>query len=134
MEALSVQLHATEGIMTETNVEFAEGEKEAKAVTSAPDATSQLAEQFSLMLALKDVFLPAYGGIATEKGKLFTALLGSVFTGLSIDKVISEETEALQKAGSLTSHKEMLDSVRESRAVSVLGKSVSPPCMFKHFC
>ena len=133
MEPLSDQLHATMDIVLEETAEFAGGEKEAKTVPSAPDGTSQLVEQFALMLALKDAFLPAYGGVATEKGKLFTSLLGSVFAGLSIDKVINEEIEALQKAGSFTSHREMLDSVRESRAVSVLGKSVSPPCKFSSF-
>lgn len=133
MEPLSDQLHATMDTVLEKTAEFA-GEKEAKTVPTAPDATSQLVEQFALMLALKDVFLPAYGGVATEKGKLFTSLLGSVFAGLSIDKVINEEIEALQKAGSLTSHREILDSVRESRAVSVLDKSASPTCKFSSFC
>ena len=131
-EPMPNQLHATTDTVHERAVECAQGEREASkvAVPTAPDATSQLLEQFSVMLALKDVFLPAYGGVVTETGKLFTALLGSVFASLSIDKVLYEEINSLQKAGSTTSHKDMLDSVRESRAVSVLGKSVSPPCKF----
>ena len=130
VEPLPDHLHATMDIVLAKAMELSEEEKEVETVPTEPDATSQLVEQLSLMLALKDVFLPAYGGVATENGKLFTALLRSVFAGLSIDKVISEEIESLQKAGSATSHKEMLDSVRESRAVSVLGRSVSPPCKF----
>ena len=130
VEPFPDHLHATMDIVLAKAVEHSEEEKEVKTVPTEPDATSQLLEQLSLMLALKDAFLPAYGGVGTEKGKLFIALLRSVFAGLSIDKVISEEIESLQKAGSVTSHKEMLDSVRESRAVSVLGRSVSPPCKF----
>nr|WAQ15579.1 axonemal dynein heavy chain E [Halisarca dujardinii] len=90
------------------------------------DNSLLLTEQFALMLALKDSILPSFGGASTEQGKKFIALLGSVFAGLSIEKVIQEEMDVLVKAKSTVSHLEMIDSVRESRAGSALGKAISP--------
>ena len=90
------------------------------------DSTLLLTEQFAVMLALKDSFLPAFGGAHTELGKMFVNVLGNVFSGLSVDKVITEEMDVLQKAKSTVSHIDMIDSLRESRAGSSLGRALSP--------
>ena len=117
--------HLTEGL-SEEPAAISEGLEQGFSIR---DGTHQLTEQFAIMLALKDSFLPAYGGARTELGKEYVALLGSVFNGLAIEKVISQELEVLQRAECITSHPEILDSVRESRAASVLRKGISPSCM-----
>ena len=103
-----------------------ESHQKEKPQQAALDNSLLLTEQFAVMLALKDSFLPAFGGVHTELGKKFVNVLGNVFTGLSVDKVITEEMDVLQKARSTVSHIDMIDSLRESRAGSSLGRALSP--------
>ena len=103
-----------------------ESHQKEKPQQAALDNSLLLTEQFAVMLALKDSFLPAFGGAHTELGKKFVNVLGNVFTGLSVDKVITEEMDVLQKARSTVSHIDMIDSLRESRAGSSLGRALSP--------
>jgi dynein heavy chain len=117
------------GVLLEANDQLSESPQEERlpAPTAGEvDNSLLLTEQFAIMLALKDSLLPAFGGASTEVGKKFVNLLGTIFPGLSIDKVIQEEMEVLLKAKSLASHQEMIDSLRESRAGSALGKALSP--------